>query len=155
MFVSLICHLTLPSNIALYPPVYCGNVPTTTTAPPVSNYVNQNPSDWVSNSPTYVKKISGAACDITTVTGSITSPNQCCQECAALNLPELSHITYDTSKDLCKCQKPYMENCLTTATDSSTKTKFCFDGTGKTRRKYLLSVFQNCCLVSLQRRLAA
>ena len=140
------------------PPVYCGNVPTTTTttttvAPPppppaapgpspspspspspASDYVNQNPSDWLTNSPTYVKTISGGACDIATVTGvSINDPNICCQECAALNLPELSHITYDKSSDLCKCQKPFMENCVTTATDSSTKTKFCFDSTGEDR----------------------
>ena len=95
--------------------------------------MNNNPSDWRANSPTYVKTISGGACDITTVTGNIISPTQCCQDCAALNLPELSHITYDTSKDLCKCQRPYMENCVTAATDHSTKTKFCFDSTGRER----------------------
>ena len=83
-----------------------------------------------------MKTISGGSCDIATVTGSITSPAQCCEDCAALNLPELSHITYDTSKDLCKCQRPYMENCVTEATDHSTKTKFCFDSTGKDREDW-------------------
>ena len=100
-------------------------------ASPSADYVNENPSNWVAWGDVYTQKMSGAACDLATVTGSISGASDCCEKCAALNLPQLSHITFDTGNNLCKCQKPFLETCLTEASTSSIRSKFCYDKTGK------------------------